>query len=60
MKSVSAINLAITENMECLIVKVHASFISFKSGCVTSSWCITTLYFTSGFLNMLGKISSEE
>ena len=35
MKSISTINLAIKENAEWLIVKVHASSIDFKSGCVT-------------------------
>ena len=32
MKSISSFNLAITENMECLIVKGHASFINLKVG----------------------------
>ena len=32
MKGISTINPAITENMECLIINVHASFINLKVG----------------------------
>ena len=32
MKSISTINAAITENMKCLIVKVHAPVIDLKVG----------------------------
>ena len=45
MKSVSAINPAITENAECLIVKACTPVINQNSGCVVQSRCITMLHF---------------
>ena len=52
MKSISTINLAITENMECSIIKVHAPAIDIKSGCVALTRCITTLCFASSSVNV--------
>ena len=43
LKSISTINPAITENMECSIVKVHASFINLKVGNHGVSLCFVSL-----------------
>ena len=57
MKSISAIDPAIMENMKHLIVKVHPTY-QLKSKCVTWS-CITTIHFVSSSSNTLGNIPSK-
>ena len=51
MKSVSTINLAIMENVECSIVKAFASFIDLKVG-VSLDHCF---FFASSSWNILGN-----
>jgi len=45
MKNISKINTAIEENMECLIVKVYASFIDLKVGVLLDLYHYTSFCF---------------
>ena len=55
-KSISTINPAITENKECSIVNVRASFISLKVGVSLDYYGL----FTSSCSNMLCNVPSKE
>ena len=60
MKSISTINPAITENMECAIVKVCTSLINLQLGVSLNHG--VSLHFISllAFSNMLSNIPSKE
>ena len=55
MKGISTINLAITENMECSIINVHASFISLKVGVSLDYYAL----FTSSCSKILSNVPSK-
>ena len=52
MKGISTINPAITENMECSIINVHASFINLKVGVSLDYYAL----FTSSCSNILYNV----
>ena len=60
MKSTSIVNPASMENMECLIVKVRASFIDLKVSVLLGHGVSLCFSFASSSSNMLGNISSKE
>ena len=55
-KSISIINPAITEKMECLIVNMRASFIDLKVGVLLDYYAL----FASSCLNMLCNVPNKE
>ena len=54
-KSISTINSAITENMECPIINVHASFINLKVGVSLDYYAL----LTSSCSNILCNVPSK-
>ena len=56
MKSISTINPAFTENMECLVVNARTSFINLKVGVLLDYYAL----FTSSCSNMLCNVPSRE
>jgi len=59
MKSISKINLVITENVKCLIIKTCPAIINQNSGCI----CSITVYHYASFpatSNTLGSIQSND